>query len=325
MTKLTKMLLGSAIFASASFSALEYGLAKDIITNSGVQPIVAISKKTEKLDHLVSLEYKDITHSDLEWRDIGKGLCFAEVDISKKGELIDRIAIVKIDPKFNEIRAFSGYDEKTEKYSDGTIEEWQRTTGAAVIINSAQYQANPWARPCALMICDGKLKGPKTNKSVRGMFLAEPKSNSLPLTDILDSQFDNINPEIYQQYNQGVQHWPILLNREGQIKVHQSDWQANRTAIGKDKNGNVLFMTTEGSFFTLHNYARMLKELSNEGLNIHTVMALDGGYEACMAIRTSDFNYTTYGQFETYGPDKDESIQNARCLLPGVIGAFPRR
>ena len=272
------------------------------------------------LEQLVFPKYDKITHSDIEWNEIGKGLSFDRMEVYSNEELVDRIAMVKIDPKYNQIKVFSSYDEKTQNYDSKTIEGWQKETGASVIFNSAQYQANPWARPCALMISDGKMIGPKKNLSSRGMLLAEPTDNSLPLADLIDFEFDEFNYK-NTEYTQGVQHWPILLNRNGKLKVLETDWQANRTIIAKDFDGNILSMTTEGGFFTLYNFGKFLK---NSDLNIHTAMNLDGGYEAEMCIKTPNLDYTTYGQFETYGPDRDVTIRGVKYPLPSVIGVFPR-
>ena len=277
-----------------------------------------------RLETLVSPEYTNITHSKINWTEIGQGLYFDKIEVYRGEELVDRVAVTKINPEYNEFKVFCGYDEQTGKLSSKTIEEWQEHTKASIIFNSAQYQAEPFGRPCALMICNGKYVGPKNNQSVRGMFLAEPKDNSLPKADITDSQFERIDSALYKKYAQGVQHWPILLNREGKIKVIKTNWQANRTVIAKDNEGNILAFTTEGGFFTLYNFAKFLKQLKESGLEIHTAMNLDGGYEGCMAINTPHLKYVTYGQFETYGPDKDATIPNAICPLPSVIGVFPR-
>ncbi|MBU2616982.1 MAG: phosphodiester glycosidase family protein [Nanoarchaeota archaeon] len=97
----------------------------------------------------------------------------------------------------------------------------------------------------------------------------------------------------------------------------------NRTVVAKDYEGNIIFFTTEGGFFTLFNFGRFLRDEGKE-YDIHTAMNSDGGYETQMCVRTPNFTCTTYGQFETYGPNRNVSIKNARIPIPGVIGVFPR-
>ncbi len=272
-----------------------------------------------EFNRLPSPEYHDINHSKIDWKETSKGLYFSRVEVYRKTELVDIIAAIKINPKYNKIRVFNGY-ENPDYSKISTIEEWQRKTGATAMVNSAQYMANPPYMPCALVICDGKFKGPKYNKAVSGMLVAEPKYDSLPKADLLDLDYDSFDYKS-TSYTQGVQHWPILLDREGNIKVKKSLWQANRTVIGKDNEGNILMLTTEGGYFTLFNLGRFLKDSK---FNVHTAMNMDGGYEANMIIKSENLDYVTYGEFETYGLGRDASIFNFKIKIPGVIGVFPR-
>lgn len=272
------------------------------------------------LERLASLEYENIKASPPAWEEIQKGIYFTRMEISRGSEVVDRVAIVKVSPQDNKLRVFTDFESKSpQQYS--TIEGWQQRTGASIIFNSAQYQANPnYGAPVALSLSDGKRKGPSVNRFVRGMLIGEPKDAQLPLIDLLDFQYDTFDVN-KTPYTEGVQHWPILLNREGKIRVKKTDWQANRTVVAKNREHNLLVMVTERGFFTLYNFARFLKD---SRLNIHTAMNLDGGYEACMSIKTPKLNYVTYGQFETYGPQKNVSVLGARIGLPNTVGIFPR-
>jgi hypothetical protein len=186
------------------------------------------------------------------------------------------------------------------------------------MVNSAQYMADPYYMPCAPIICDGKLKGPKSNPSVRGMLVAEPLKPGLPRADLLDFDYEHY---VDGTYAQGVQHWPILLDRQGNIKVNKTGWQANRTIVAKDKKGTIVFLTTEGSYFTLYNLAVFLKE--NNALNIHTAMNLDGGSEASMIVKTKKRSYVRYGPYDETQKDAF-GLFSFKRKLPGVIGIFPR-
>lgn len=273
---------------------------------------------------LPSYEYKNISHSNINWKPISVGLDFARVEVYREKELIDIIAVTKINPEHNKIKAFNGYSSKGSHVE--IIEGWQRYTGATVMINSAQYMADPYYMPCAAVIQNGQIKGPKFNKTVRGMLVAEPKDGNLPAADLLDFEYDNFDLST-TPYTEGVQHWPILLDRNGKIKTKQTLWQANRTVVAKDYDKNLLFMTTEGGYFTLFNFGRFLRDSnqrSDKGFNIHTAMNMDGGYEANMVVKSNNLNYVTYGEFETYGPGRDATVFGAKIELPGVIGVFPR-
>ncbi len=263
---------------------------------------------------------KDYDHQVPNWREISKGLYFARVDIYNKGKKVDTVAVSKINPEFNQIRVFNSY-EGPENYELLTIEDWRDRTNATIMFNSAQYMGRPYASPCALIMCDGRKKGPKFNKTARGMLVAEPTDEKLPKANLLDFDFDHFDPDT-TKYTQGVQHWPILLDKNGNIKVKRTDWLANRTVVSKDREGDIVVFTTEGGYFTLYEFGRFLKD---SNFNIECAMNMDGGYEAEMIVKSKDFNYVTYGQFETYGPMHNASIPGARCRIPGVIGVFPRK
>ncbi len=197
-------------------------------------------------------------------------------------------------------------------------------TGALAMINGAQYMADPYYMPCALVICDGKSKGPGSNPNVRGMLVAEPVRPGLPKADLLDFEYDR---HAAGSYSQGVQHWPILLDRNGKVKVKDTPLRAARSIVAKDFSGNLLFMTTEAKYFTLYNLGMFLKysrARSDHGLNVHTAMNLDGGTEASMIIRSEKISYLHYGSGSTDKSAGNLGFLNWKVKLPGAIGVFPR-
>jgi len=299
------------------------GLAIPNYASVQEEPTKIIPKEFSKLP---SPDYHNISHEPIEWKSASEGLDFSRTGIYRAGELVDIIATVKVNPETNKIRVFNGNTKTgTEAF---WIENWQKKTGALAMINSNQYMADPYYYPCALVICDGEQKGPKFNQFSSGMLLAEPNDleGKLKKIDLLDFDYDKFDYKT-TPYTQGVQHWPILLDREGKIKVNETDWQANRTVVAKTKEDEILFMTTEGGYFTLYNFGRFLKESNqrtDNGFNIHTAMNMDGGYEANMVVETSSLSYLTYGEFETQGKGKDLTVFDVKLSIPGVIGVFPR-
>jgi len=270
-------------------------------------------------------EYRDVSHSSIEWTLVNTGLEFAKIDVHRREEKVDKISVLKIDPKYNKLQVFTAYDQLDAPESQD-IQTWQAITGATALINSAQYEAKPWGQPCGLAIRRGKNIGPLNDARTRGMLVAEPKDIGVPQIDLLDFKYDRFDPKT-TTYTEGVQHWPILLDRNGRIRVNPTDWQANRTVIAKDHEGKILVFTTEGGFFTLYNFGRFLRESNkrtDHGFNVHTAMNLDGGYEAQMMISSKNTNYVTYGQYETYGTNNNASVKGARIKLPTVIGIRPR-
>jgi len=311
------------------------GLSIPSYVFSQEKPQKIIAKEFSKLP---STDYYNVAHNEIEWKSASEGLDFSRTEVYRNKELVDIIATVKINPEKNKIKVFNGYN--SDKSVIGNIEKWQEMTKATAMINSAQYQGGEfYYKPCALVLgnsvslnsegginCKLKRIGPTKNKAVSGMLVSEPKINSMPEADLLDFKYDSFDLN-NTPYTNGVQHWPILLDREGNIRVNSTLWQANRTVVAKTKEKEILFMTTEGGYFTLHNFGRFLKDSNkreDKGFNVHTAMNMDGGYEANMIVKSPSLEYLTYGEFETYGPGKDATSFGLKMNIPGVIGVFPR-
>jgi Phosphodiester glycosidase len=271
----------------------------------------------------VQTERQKWSHSSPNWKSISKGLDFATVDVNRGKEIIDSVAILRVQPKHNKIRVFHSFD--YEKTVVRTLEEWQKETSALALISGAQYMADPYYMPCALVICDGKQKGPARNKNVRGMLLSEPKKSDLPHADLIDFDYDQFNPET-TPYTQGIQHWPILLDRQGAIKVKPSEMRANRSVVAKAFDGNILFFTTQRASFTLYDFGAFLKDTNasaDGGFHIHTAMNLDGGKEANMILRSEHFSFDSKPKVQA-NTTTDQKLFAWEVRLPGVIGIFPR-
>ena len=263
------------------------------------------------------------SYSPFKWKGISKGLDFANVDVNHGSEVLDSVAVLRVQPKHNKIRVFHSFD--YEKTVVRTLDEWQKETDAVALINGAQYMADPYYMPCALVICDGKQKGPARNKNVRGMLLSEPKKSDMPHADLIDFDYDQFDLET-TPYTQGLQHWPILLDRQGAIKVKPSELRANRSVVAKTFDGDILFFTTQRSSFTLYNFGTFLKDTnaaSDGGFHVHTAMNLDGGKEANMILRSQDFTFDAKPKVQT-NARTDPKLFAWEVRLPGVIGVFPR-
>ncbi|MCX6815293.1 MAG: phosphodiester glycosidase family protein [Candidatus Aenigmarchaeota archaeon] len=250
------------------------------------------------------------SHSDPSWQEIRDGLYFTRIEVSRAGKSVDSIGLVKAVPEHNKFQVFHDYNLKT-------IEEWQKHTGADVVFNSSYYQNDH--SPCGLIIMDGKMKGPKTNKAMTCMFVAEP-TDGKPRAKIINLRKEKYDPS-HNIWNTGVQSFPMLLDEDGNIGTGKSNWYANRTAVCDDHKGDIIALTTEGGYFSLQDMGLFLKE---SRLGIKNALNMDGGYEGDMMVRTRNFDYLTYGQWETQGT-RDISMSGAHILLPAVVGIFPRK
>ena len=252
----------------------------------------------------------DWSHSDPQWRTLNQGLTFSEVQVYLGQDLVESLAVVKIDPAFNTFRVFH--------HKPQGLVSWQKEINAPVVFNASYF--NSRGQPVGLILVDGMPLGPLNNRRMRGMFVAEPRgvSPDLPRATILDLKGTSIDPKKFP-WKEGVQSFPLLLDYKGHIRVRESGKKSYRTVIAADRNGNILVFNSAGNYFTLNQMAQFLKDSS---FNIDSALNLDGGTEAQLYIKTSEFEY--------YSPPSWKSrlgniLDHQRFFLPTVIGVFPRQ
>jgi uncharacterized protein YigE (DUF2233 family) len=250
------------------------------------------------------------SHSPPQWRVLSQGLAFTEVEVYSDRELVDTLAVVKIDPAHNSFRIFH--------HKPQSLTNWQEEIKAPVVFNASYF--SPSGQPVGLVIMDGKLLGPLGNRQMQGMFVAEPQgvSPDLPRATILDLKATRLDFKKFP-WQQGVQSFPLLLDYKGCIRVRESGKKSYRTVITADRNGNILVFNTGESNFTLYKMAQFLKASS---FGIDSALNLDGGAEAQLYIKTNDFEYFSPPSWKSrLGTLMDQ----AKFLLPTVIGVFPRQ
>lgn len=299
---------------TAAYTAAALSAVNDVEAQGGVPDFKTPYR------HSLQRHFGKYTHDDADWYRLRDGLEFSRIRVYNDGKPVDSLAVVRADPERNGFRVFH----------DGTklknVEKWQDITGADVMFNSSYYGYNMSSAyqmksvdPVTLIITDGQMKGPRVNRQVQGMFVAEPRVSSVKHAKIIDMSREHYDYR-RNEWNTGVQSWPLLVNEDGKIGTGPSNWYANRTAICDDTNGNILAVTTEGGFFSLYELGKFLRQSK---LDIKNALNMDGGYEADMCIRTPKLNYVTYGQWETQG-SRDISMPGGHIVLPAVVGIFPR-
>jgi len=249
------------------------------------------------------------SHTAPQWRILGRGLTFAEIQVSRQNKVVDTLAVVKVDPVSN---AF-----KIRHHQPQDITAWQQELAAPVVFNASYYGKD--LLPVGLILSDGKPIGPWRNLQMRGMFVAEPKglSPDLPRATILDLTTTAISAKNLP-WTQGVQSYPLLLDYKGRIRVWKTPKTAQRTVIAIDRSSNILIFNTNEAYFTLYDFAHFLKASS---LEIDSALNLDGGTEAQLYIKTKDF--------EKFSPSSWESrlrnlLDHQKFLLPTVVAVVPR-
>jgi uncharacterized protein YigE (DUF2233 family) len=262
------------------------------------------------LVNAASAAAQELSNLDYTWQTIGKGLSFTRLEVSEKKEIVESLAVVRIDPNLNSFRIFHDTPRK--------ISDWRELTNALVIFNGGYFTSKN--QPCGLVMIDEKIYGPLKNAAMRGMFVAEPRgvSPDLPRATILDLTATPVNITKLP-WTQGLMSFPLLLDSRGRIRVKNSDLQAQRTVICTDRKGNIIVIHSAGDFFTLHELAQFLKCST---LDIDVALNLDGGSKSQLLINTPDFSFTSPSSLEQSARDIFDAEAS---ILPTVIGVFPRQ
>jgi hypothetical protein len=253
---------------------------------------------------------QEFKYLDYTWQTIGKGLSFARLEVLENNEIVESLAVVRIDPNLNSFRLFHGAPRK--------ISEWLECSNATILFNGSYFTSQ--GQPCGFVVIDEKTYGPLKNSAMRGMFVAEPRgvSPDLPRATILDLTAAPIDIKKLP-WTQGLMSFPLLLDSRGRIRVKKTDLQAQRTVICTDRKGNILVCHSAGDYFTLYELAKFLKCSS---LDIDMALNLDGGSKAQILINTPDFNFSSPSYLEQ---SARELFDREASILPTVIGVFPRQ
>ncbi len=250
------------------------------------------------------------------WKRLDGGLEFRIMDggaVCRDGS--PGIAVVRFDPERWRIDLFH-YSEEPGATQSRDIAGWQARTGAAVIFNAGQYY--PDRRPMGLFMKGGRNLGTRRLKDWKGLLVAEPGGiKGIPRARIFDLDHETFDAST-TPYGIVLQSF-MILDRDGRKRVRRSDWRANRTVVAADRRGRLLVLHTEGAY-TLWELADWL---SRSDLDVREAMAMDGGFEAQMSVRSGGTEYLSFGQWHV--DDRgDHSMPGVHSLLPAAVGLFPR-
>jgi hypothetical protein len=240
------------------------------------------------------------------WRTLKPGVEFTTL----RGEPYCRrgsaeIAALRLDPAHARLRVlhYSLIDARRPL----TILEWQRHTGALAVFNAGQFYPD-WSY-MGLLVCSGRTISEDLHPAFKAALVAGP-TRGAPAIRVLDLEAQALDPRSLE-WREVAQSF-MLVDHAGTVRVRRTDHVANRTVVIEDRRGRVVVLTTEGGY-TLADMAEWVKHAP---LAAAQAMAMDGGYEAELCVRTSEFRYASFGRW-------DESTEpvapGAHAPLPAVI------
>jgi hypothetical protein len=249
------------------------------------------------------------------WRTITPGFDVAELPVIAKGAEVDRISLARVEPdRFR-------FVVRNDPAGTRNLDDWTRALGAALVINGSYYTFN--GTPDTPLVSSGVLSGPRHYVASHGAFAASPTSARIRDLAGVDWHI------ALQGADDGLVSFPLLVTPDGGMRVH-ADWRwlANRSFVGQDHAGRIVFGTTRDAFFSLERLATFLRAAP---LDLAVALNLDGGPVASQGVALNGFHRSTCGQWELAVHDGALSLltpllrPRARCWeMPIVLAVLPK-
>lgn len=250
------------------------------------------------------------TAGRLEWRPVADGFEVAELPVFAGGSRVDQLLLARLDPALYRFQVYNAPDGNRE------LVDWIRQTSAVLVINGSYYSRR--GTPETPLLSQGTLLGPREYDGRHGAFIVS--ANSVAVVDLQQQDWH----KAFAGATDALASYPLLIAADGTTRAKgDRRWLANRSFVGQDESGRIIFGTTEEAFFSLERFAEFLKA---SPLDLRLALNLDGGPVACQGINLGDFHRDFCGTWETavhHGQLKllAPLIGTRRFALPIVITA----
>lgn len=248
---------------------------------------------------------------EMAWREVAPGFEVGELPVLAAGGEVDRILLSRFDPAHYAFVARNAPGGKE-------IETWRRELGAVFVINGSYYARR--GDPDTPFLSDGVLLGPPEYEARQGAFVASPSGAALH--DLAGEDWQSA----FQGATNALVSYPLLVGGKPEDHaIKPTRWLANRSFVGQDSAGRVIFGTTTDAFFSL---ARLAEFLRAAPLDLTIALNLDGGPVASQAISVLGYQRKFGGQWELmegeHGLKLLGRLYGGWDRLPVVIAALPK-
>ena len=257
---------------------------------------------------------RSLTGGPFAWTMAAPGFEVADVPVLDGAQEVERIHLVRIDPKkfiFQVLAAPEGARE---------LPEWMKVTGAAMIVNGSYFDRR--GNPATPIVSQGKSLGPKAYGTKHGAFVVSAKGPSVQ--DLSRTRWQTA----FRGATEAMVSFPMLIGADGRSRAYNSNplLLANRSFIGQDKAGHIIIGTTKTAYFSLDRFATFL---ASAGLGLTRALNLDGGPPACQAVAVGTFRRSVCSNSET-SSDAGQLRVLGKLFgqrpwgLPIVLAVFPK-
>jgi hypothetical protein len=247
------------------------------------------------------------------WRKADEGLHWAEFGGGGKSERPDSgITVVKIDPRFYELRLLSASEHGKVR---STVKEWCRKQNLIAGINAGMYQQDGLTN-VGYMRNFSHVNHSRLNRTYKAVLAFNRTDSSVPEVQIIDLTCQNFEL-LKNKYQSFIQNIRMVGCRQENVWTRQ-DRAWSIAALGMDRSGNALFIFSEPAY-PVHDFINILLSLP---IAIQSAMYLEGGPEASLFFSAGGASFERIGMHDSHVED-DRSRASARPV-PNILGITKR-
>jgi Phosphodiester glycosidase len=311
----TIVCLAGAALAGVYAYRGSYGI--NVLVRRGASLWVAVAADDPRLSTSMRTALRDpfgaVAAGPFAWRAVAQGFDVAELPVMAAGTEVDRILLARVDP------ARFRFVVRNAPAGNMELRDWMASLGAALVINGSYFSPN--GTPNTPFVSGGVLSGPSHYNARHGAFVAA--AGSAGIHDLANEDWR----AALRAADDAMVSFPLLVTGDGKNRV-KADWRwlANRSFVGQDADGRIIFGTTTDAFFSLKRLANFLRAAP---LGLTIALNLDGGPVACQGIALKGFRRDFCGQWElaAYGgqlKSLTRAFGSARWALPIVLAVLPK-
>ena len=248
-----------------------------------------------------------------KWKYLAKGVEYKPFYLDQLSETGDgKIHVVRVDPAQAKLKLIlaSEHDKKLR-----TAAQWCKEYNLIAAINAGMYGTD-YSTNVGYLRNGSYVQNKQWNKKYKSVLAFDPKKSGLPQVIMVDLD-DPSAMERLTNYNAVVQN--LRLIKGGGINVwKESEKKWSESAVGMDKEGRILFLFCRAPLI-MWDFIEMIKSL---GLEVVSLMHMEGGHIASLSIRTRDITLDLAGGYEnTIRPD---SMNREQWPIPNILGVQTR-
>ena len=242
------------------------------------------------------------------WKSLEPGLDYAEFD--REDNSGSTVVVLRFNPASFK---FSLHTISEEGPPARTLRQWADKHNLVAAINASMYLPDG-STSTGYMRQGAHVNNSRTVNRFGAFFVAGTADAALPPAALLDRDTDNWR-ELLDRYTVVVQNYR-MINSQRRILWSPGGPLYSISAVGQDAQGNILFIHCREPI-EAYSFASLLLHLP---LDIRTVMYVEGGAQAGLALRSGLYSRTWGGRhmadFLVTG--------NVNAALPNVLGVARR-